>query len=170
MIYRQSKIHRGRWQQWLTWMNKGHRLTQQRPDVGWLNNCKGNQQTLLHPSQVIPHPIWSPSTELLFVSLLERELEPCILTVVCVIEPNVLVGKVTDGIVEVDEHFLGLSCENKWTNEEHTSHQVINRITNAKTLTCILWRKRDVLINGKWWMFWHCSVWWFVVSGVLDSE
>jgi len=47
------------------------------------------------------------------VSLLEGELEPCILTVVCVIEPNVLVGNVTDGIVEVDERFLGLSRENK---------------------------------------------------------
>ena len=169
MICRQLKILRGQWQ-WLTWMNKGHRLTQQQADVGWLNNCKENRQTLLCPPQVIPHPIWSPSTEPFFVLLLEGELKPCILMVVCVIKPNMLEGNLTDGIVKVDECFLGLSRENKWTNKEHTSHQVTIRITNARTLTRILWRKCDVLINGKWWMFWCHSVWWFVVSGVLDSE
>ena len=154
MICRQSKIPHGWWWQ-LTWMNKGHRLTQQWPDVGWLKNCKGNRQTLLHPPQVIPHPIWSPSTKPLFVLLLEGELKPCILTMssnqTCLMIMWLMV------FVEVNKHFLGLSHENKWMNEERTSHQVTNRITNAKTLMHSLWRKRDVSINGKWWMFWHRS-------------
>ena len=45
--------------------------------------------------------------------LLEGELKPCILMVVCVIKPNMLEGNLTDGIVKVDECFLGLSRENK---------------------------------------------------------
>jgi hypothetical protein len=48
----------------------------------------------------------------------EGELEPqCTHRAVYVIEPKVRDGNMTDGIVEVDELFLGVSREKKRTNE-----------------------------------------------------